>query len=289
MLVPESPKYYNENEIAGRGMGSMLRLGIIGCGNMGGAMLRQMLKAGVFSADEVLVSDHSQEVRSRLEKELGVHTVCDNRQAAALPYLLLAVKPQYAQEVCREIADSVSADTLVLSIVTGLELSRLCEILNHERLHLIRVMPNTPALVGEGVLAACRGKEVTEEEWAFAMKALSSMGVAEEVPEHLMDAVTGVSGSSPAFAFLFLEALADAGVRAGLSRAVSQRFAAQVLAGSGKLALETGLHPGQLKDMVTSPAGTTIEGVAALEKAGFRSAVLEAVDAAVRKAKSFHK
>ena len=266
----------------------MMRFGIIGCGNMGGAMLRQMLKAGVFSADEVLVSDPSADVRNRIQGELGVHTTQDNRQAAALPCVLLAVKPQYAQGVCEEIASAVSENALVLSIVTGFELSKLGELLKNNQLHIIRVMPNTPALVGEGVLAACRGERVTDAEWAFALKALSSMGLAEEVPEHLMDAVTGLSGSSPAFAFLFLEALADAGVRAGLSRAVSQKFAAQVLAGSGKLALETGLHPGQLKDMVTSPAGTTIEGVASLEKAGFRSAVMEAVNAAVQKSKSFH-
>ena len=152
--------------------------------------------------------------------------------------------------------------------------------------HIVRIMPNTPAMVGEGVLAACRSESVTEEEWAFAMNLLSCMGLAQEVPENLMDAVTGVSGSSPAFVFLFLEALADAGVRGGLPRAMAQRFAAQVLIGSGKLALETGLHPGQLKDMVTSPAGTTIEGVAALEKDGFRAAVMDAVDAAIRKSRA---
>ena len=138
------------------------------------------------------------------------------------------------------------------------------------------------------VLAAARGQQVTDGEWAYALELLSCMGMAEPVPERLMDAVTGLSGSSPAFVFMFLEALSDAGVRAGLPRALASRLAAQTLVGSGKLAQETGLYPGQLKDMVTSPAGTTIEGVAALEKGGFRAAVMDAVDAAVRKSRSFH-
>ena len=161
-------------------------------------------------------------------------------------------------------------------------------LLGNEQAHIIRIMPNTPALVGEGVLAACRSPQVTQQEWSFAQKLLSSMGMTEEVPESLMDAITGVSGSAPAFAFLFLEALADAGVRGGLPRGMAQRFAAQVLLGSAKLALETGRHPGELKDMVTSPAGTTIEGVAVLERHGFRFSVMDAVDAAIRRAKSFH-
>lgn len=266
----------------------MKKIGIIGCGNMGGAMLRQLLSAGIFTGDEVCAADKSPAARQKLQSEWGIEATADNAQAAKAPIVLLAVKPQFIAAVGAEIAPVLGRDTLVLSIVAGWEIRMLKKLLNHDQAHIVRVMPNTPAMVGEGVLAACRSEQVTEEEWALAMRMLACMGVAEEVPERLMDAVTGLSGSSPAFAFLFMEALADAGVRAGLPRATAQRFAAQVLAGSGKLALETGLHPGQLKDMVTSPAGTTIEGVAALEKAGFRSAVMEAVDAAVKKSQSFH-
>lgn len=266
----------------------MIRLGIIGCGNMGGAMLRQMLKAKLFTPEEVLVADKNPSLRAELKSELGVNVSHQNAEAAAAPCLLLAVKPQFISEVGREIAGHVAPEALVISIVAGYDLKMLHGLLNNEKQHIIRVMPNTPAMVGEGVLAACRGECVTDGEWAFAMKLLSAMGMAEEVPERLMDAVTGLSGSSPAFAFLFMEALSDAGVRAGLPRATAQRFAAQVLLGSGKLALATEKHPGQLKDMVTSPAGTTIEGVAALEKNGFRYAVMEAVDEAVKKSKSFH-
>ena len=267
----------------------MYKLGIIGCGNMGGAMLRQALKAGIFPPEEVLVADLNPSLRTQLKSELRVNVTFDNRQAAACPVALLAVKPQFIQAVCEEIAPAVTDKTLILSIVAGYDLAMLHGLLKNDRLPIVRIMPNTPAMVGEGVLAAARGQYVTDEEWAFAQRLLSCLGLAEEVPERLMDAVTGLSGSSPAFAFLFLEALADAGVRGGLPRDMAQRYAAQVLIGSGKLALETGKHPGQLKDMVTSPAGTTIEGVAALEKNGFRYAVMEAVNAAIEKSKSLHK
>lgn len=266
----------------------MKRLGVIGCGNMGGAMLRQMLKSGLFMPGEVIVSDSNAAAREKIHRETGVEATEDNTQAARAQAVLLAVKPQYVRSVIAEIAGSLDRDTLILSIVTGYDIAMLQALLGREGAHIVRVMPNTPALVGEGVLAACRSEQVTEAEWAQVMGCLSCMGLAEEVPEPLMDAVTGVSGSSPAFVFMFLEALADAGVRGGLPRATAQRFAAQVLIGSGKLALETGLHPGQLKDMVASPAGTTIEGVAALERDGFRGAVLDAVEAAIQKAKSFH-
>ncbi len=266
----------------------MIKLGIIGCGNMGGAMLRQMLKAGLFTPEEVIVSDKNPSLRAQLKSELGVNVTYRNEEAAAAPTLLLAVKPQFVREVGAEIAGAVNPSALIISIVAGYDLAMLHALLQSDAAHIIRVMPNTPAMVGEGVLAACRGQHVTDEEWKLGMKLLSCMGMAEEVTENLMDAVTGLSGSSPAFVFLFLEALADAGVRGGLPRATAQRFAAQTLLGSAKLALETGKHPGQLKDMVTSPAGTTIEGVAALERNAFRSAVIEAVDAAIQKSKSFH-
>lgn len=264
----------------------MIRFGVIGCGNMGGAMLRQLLKQGIFQPDEVLAADKNAALLSQLQKELGVGTADNNRQAAAAPIVLLAVKPQYLPDVAQEIRGAVSKGALILSIVTGYSLAALQELLGAPDAAILRVMPNTPALVGEGVLAACKNEFVDGAQWDAALRMLSCMGLAEAVPEKLMDAVTGLSGSSPAFAFLFLEALSDAGVRGGLPRDLARRFAAQTLLGSAKLALETGLHPGQLKDMVTSPAGTTIEGVAALEKDGFRFAVMDAVDAAIRRAQA---
>lgn len=265
----------------------MKTLGIIGCGNMGGAMLRRICSSGLVAADEIVIADKNAALRSRLAAELGVQAAAGNEEAARCETLLLAVKPQFLPDVCVDIAPVIEKDTLLLSIVAGCSMDQLRAHLSlPDDAHLIRIMPNTPALVGEGMLAVCRSGAVTEDEWAFAGKLLSSMGLVLEVPEKMMDAVTGLSGSSPAFAFMFMEALADAGVRGGLPRDAAQKMAAQVLLGCGKMALETGRHPGELKDMVTSPAGTTIEGVAALEKRGFRGAVMEAVEAAIEKARS---
>ena len=266
----------------------MRTFGIIGCGNMGGAILRAVVKSNLFSASDIIASDKNPDLCGKIQKELGVSAAPDNLAAARADCLLLAVKPQFFQDMAAEIRPALREGTLILSIVAGYDLAMLRQTLG-ENVHLIRIMPNTPAMVGEGVLAACRGEAVTDAEWDFTMQLLSRMGMTAQVTENLMDAVTGVSGSSPAFVFLFMEALADAGVRGGLPRATAYQMAAQVLVGCGRLALETGMHPGQLKDMVTSPAGTTIEGVYALEKGGFRAAVMDAVDAAIQKSKSFHK
>ena len=184
----------------------VIRLGIIGCGNMGGAMLRQAVKAGLLKPDEILVSDKNPDILKKLAEELSVSVTRDNAAAAAAPCVLLAVKPQFVGEVGEEIAPHVKADALILSIVAGCDLKTLHGLLQNENAHIVRIMPNTPALVGEGVMAACPGERVTDEEWAFAARLLSCMGLVQEVPENLMDAVTGVSGSSPAFVFLFLEA-----------------------------------------------------------------------------------
>ena len=262
----------------------MVRLGIIGCGNMGGAMLGRILQSGVLEREEILVADHSPQIRERIREQWGVATTGDNTAAASAPCVLLAVKPQYMDQVGEEIAPCLKKDTLVLSIVMGYDLAGLSACLRRQAGPCVRIMPNTPAMVGEGVIALCRGEGVDDSQWRFAQTLMAPLGLVQAVPESWMDAVTGVSGSSPAFAFLFLEALADAGVRGGLPRETARKFAAQALLGSAKLALETGLHPGQLKDMVTSPGGTTIEGVAALEKNGFRFAVMDAVDAAIQKA-----
>lgn len=265
----------------------MYRLGFIGCGNMGGAMLQKMLKAGLFQPEEVIVSDISSAIRDQWQQEWHIHVTDDNRTAAQAEILFLGVKPQYLAAVADEIKGVIRKDTLIISIVMSYSLEKLSEMLNIPQSAIVRVMPNTPALVGEGVLAACRNALVSDEQWRLAMEMLSCMGLAREVDEKLMDAVTGVSGCGPAFCFLFIEALADAGVRGGLTRKMALEFAAQTLLGSAKMLLETGKHPGELKDMVTSPAGATIEGVAALERNGFRYAAIEAVDAAIKRAKSF--
>jgi len=264
-----------------------VKISFIGCGNMGGAMLRRILEEKHAQPCEILVADKNPVLLEKMKKELGVQVTKDNKQAARADCVFLAVKPQFIEGVLKEIAPDINPHALIISIVMSYSVRRIAALLGKEEAHVVRVMPNTPAMVGEGVMAACRGENVTDDEWAYAMKLLSAMGLAEEVPEHLMEAVTGVSGCGPAYCFLFVEALADAGVRAGLPRATAQRIAAQTLLGSGKMVLDTGMHPGQLKDMVTSPGGATIEGVAALEKGAFRACAMDAVKAAIEKAKSF--
>jgi len=261
----------------------MYKIGFIGCGNMGGAMLKKMLKSGLFMANEVIIADKSKEIRSVWENEWGIATTDDNRKAINAEIIYLAVKPQFLNDVAEEIAVLLPKDALIVSIVMSYDLSRLGQILQNPTAHIVRVMPNTPALVGEGVLAACRNDFVTQKQWQVALDMFSCMGLAREVPENLMEAVTGVSGCGPAFACLFIEALADGAVQFGLPRAKAYEFAAQAVAGAAKMVLETGAHPGVLKDQVCSPGGTTIAGVAALEEAGFRSAVMKACAACIEK------
>lgn len=264
----------------------MNKVGFIGCGNMGGAMLKKMLSDGLFLPEQIIISDKSPEILDRWARE-GVNVTESNKEAVNAEIVFLAVKPQFLRNVAEEIADAIQPGTLILSIVMSYNLALLGDILKNPDLPIVRIMPNTPALVGEGVLAACKNQHVTDQQWDLSMRMLSCMGMAREVPEHLMNAVTGISGCGPAFVFLFIEALADAGVRSGLTRKMALEFAAQTLLGSAKMLLETGKHPGELKDMVTSPAGATIEGVATLEKNRFRYAAIEAVEAAINRAKSF--
>lgn len=191
----------------------------------------------------------------------------DNRKAAAAEVLILSVKPQFYADAIAEIRDCIRDDQLVITIAPGKTLSWLEEQFG-KRVKIVRTMPNTPALVGEGMTAACVNQYVTEEEKAYALKILDSFGKVELVPEHLIDAVVAVSGSSPAYVFMFIEAMADAAVAEGMPRTQAYEFAAQAVYGSAKMVLETGKHPGELKDMVCSPAGTTIEAVRILEKKG---------------------
>ena len=178
--------------------------------------------------------------------------------------------------VIPEIKDEVNADALVISIAAGKTMMQIEQAFGR-KLKLVRCMPNTPAMVGEGCSGVCRNELVSDEEMEICMKLLSSFGIAEEIPEKLIDAVGAVSGSSPAYVFMFIEAMADAAVAGGMPRQQAYKFAAQAVLGSAKMVLETGKHPGELKDMVCSPAGTTIQAVRVLEEKGMRSAVIEAM------------
>lgn len=256
----------------------MMKLGFIGTGNMAGAIMGGIIQKGIFRPEQIIGADISEAGRRKAKETYGIEVTEDNRKAAAAEVLILSVKPQFYADAIAEIRDCIRDDQLVITIAPGKTLSWLEEQFG-KRVKIVRTMPNTPALVGEGMTAACVNQYVTEEEKAYALKILDSFGKVELVPEHLIDAVVAVSGSSPAYVFIFIEAMADAAVAEGMPRTQAYEFAAQAVYGSAKMVLETGKHPGELKDMVCSPAGTTIEAVRILEKKGFRSAVIEAMRA----------
>lgn len=253
-----------------------MKLGFIGTGNMAGAIMGGIIQNEIFKPEEIIGSDISETGRQKVRETYGIQVTGDNREAAAAEVIVLSVKPQYYAETIAEIKDCVREDQLVITIAPGKTLSWLEEQFG-KAVKIVRTMPNTPALVGVGMTAACVNEYVTEEEKAYALKILGSFGKVEVVAESLIDAVVAVSGSAPAYVFMFIEAMADAAVAEGMPRPQAYQFAAQAVYGSAKMVLETGKHPGELKDMVCSPAGTTIEAVAVLEERGFRSAVIEAM------------
>ncbi len=260
-------------------------IGFIGCGNMGSAMMRGILEAGKCGPQDIIVSARHPQKAEALQKELGVRAAKDNCEAAGCADILfLAVKPQQYESVIREIAGVVRGEQIVVSIAPGKTLQWLAQQFG-KPVKLVRMMPNTPATVKEGMTGVCAGEHVTPEELEKVCGLCGGFSRTEVVPEHLMEVVTGVSGSSPAYVFLFIEAMADAAVAEGMPRAQAYRFAAQAVLGSAKMVLDTGLHPGELKDMVCSPGGTTIEAVGVLEGKGLRGAVYEAVRACVRKSR----
>ncbi|MCM1266923.1 MAG: pyrroline-5-carboxylate reductase [Bacteroidales bacterium] len=262
-----------------------MKIGFIGLGNMARAIIGGMLREGIAAKEDILGSAKTQKTLDAVREEYGIGVEASNRQvAAAADVLILAVKPQFLEDVIGEIRDAVKDGALVISIAAGKTLSWLAQTFDRP-LGLVRCMPNTPALVGEGCTGLCADDIVTKEELAYSLRLMGSFGKAILVEERLMDAVGAVSGSSPAYVFLFIEAMADAAVAAGMPRGQAYEFAAQAVYGSAKLVLETGKHPGELKDMVCSPGGTTIEGVKVLEEAGFRGAVMDALLAAVEKSR----
>ncbi len=281
----------NNTAAGGRGaryaeerMNIHMKLGFIGCGNMATAILGGILKKQLVPADEIIASALHQETLNLAAEAYGIHTTTDNREAAAADIVFLAVKPQFYEEVIREIRDAVSEQQIIVSIAPGTSIAVITEWFG-KKIKLIRTMPNTPAMVGEGVTAVCPAETVTEEELRRVLELFEACGSAEVMPERLVDAVVSVSGSSPAYVFMLIEAMADGAVRDGIPRAQAYRLAAQAVLGSAKMVLETGKHPGELKDMVCSPAGTTIEAVAALEAAGFRHAILAGMKACTDKTK----
>jgi pyrroline-5-carboxylate reductase len=262
-------------------------IGFLGAGKMATALARGVINAGVVSAGDVIASDPIGAAREAFAQATGARVTERNSEVvAASDVVVIAVKPDQVVGLLGELsADWNTGRHLVVSIAAGVTLARM-EAAGPAGLRVIRVMPNTPALVGASASAFAVGSSATRVDAQTVQQFLGSVGIALEVKEKLLDAVTGVSGSGPAYGFLMIEALADGGVAAGLPRDIAQRLAAQTLLGAAKMVLETGQHPGALKDAVCSPGGTTIEAIHALEKGGVRAALIGAVRVAADKAKA---
>ncbi len=264
-------------------------VGFIGAGNMATALMRGMLKQN-FPASEIYATDLDSKKTQALQESLGIHAVAEAGELIkSCPIVFLATKPHGIVPLLKEHAKLATSDsTLWLSIAAGVTTTTIEEALESGA-RVIRIMPNTPALVGEGASGVSAGINASPGDVALARQLMGAVGICELINESMMDALTGVSGSGPAYVFLAIEAMADGGVRAGLPRPTALRLAAQTMKGAAALVLETGKHPGELKDMVTSPGGTTIAGVAALEAAGFRNALISAVTAAAGRSKELSK
>ncbi|MBR1649647.1 MAG: pyrroline-5-carboxylate reductase [Lachnospiraceae bacterium] len=268
-----------------------MKIGFIGLGNMARAIIGGILKDKIIPAKDIIGSDKFEAARKNAAKDFKITAVDSNiKVVEESDILFFAVKPQFLPEVLEEIKGSVKKETVIVSIVAGKTIGYLEDGLKvgnskTSKVKIVRCMPNTPALVGEGCTGVSPNANVTKAELEKVLKILSSFGKAHVVSEKLMDAVGAVSGSSPAFVFMFIEAMADGAVAGGMPRAQAYEFAAQAVLGSAKLVLETGKHPGELKDMVCSPGGTTIEGVKVLEECGMRGAIMDAMEAVIEKTK----
>lgn len=263
-----------------------MKIGFIGLGNMASAMIGGMIQKELVKAEDILGSDARQESVERAVEKFGITGMGKNTETASeSDVLVLSIKPQMYEGVIGEIRDSIREDTVIVSIAPGKTMEWLEKQFGRKR-KLVRCMPNTPALVGEGCTGVCFHELVSQEEKKNTLKLLESFSKAIEVAENLMDVVVGISGSSPAYVFMFIEAMADSAVADGMPRKQAYEFAAQAVLGSAKMVLETGMHPGELKDMVCSPGGTTIEAVKVLEEKGLRSAIIEAQSACVKKSRS---
>ena len=266
-------------------MAKPLRIGFLGAGKMASALAKGIVKAGLARPEDLIGSDVIEAARAAFAKEVGCKITASNVEVAEFAnVLVVAVKPDQVEALLRELAGRITEEHLVVSIAAGVTLAKLSGAVQ-EGMRVVRVMPNTPALVGASASAFAVGGSASSEDGAIVQRIFSAVGVAFQVKESLLDAVTGLSGSGPAYGYAIIEALSDGGVAAGLPRDVATKLAAQTMLGAAKMVLETGQHPGALKDMVTSPGGTTIEGLHELEKGRLRATLINAVRAAAEKSK----
>lgn len=265
------------------------KIAFIGSGNMAEALIKGLIAVGATRAERITATDVSADRPAHLQKTYGITVAKTNTDAAReAGIVILCVKPPVVEKVLAEISAVVDDTKLIISIAAGIALGKIEKALP-EGAHVVRVMPNTPVLVLAGAAALSGGKNATTEDLALVQSMFSSVGRAVVVDEKMMDAVTGLSGSGPAYVFMIIDALSDAGVKAGLPRPLALELAAQTLYGSAKMVLETKEHPGKLRDMVTSPGGTTIEGLHALEKGKFRATLMNAVEAAAARSRELGK
>ena len=268
----------------------MRTLGLIGAGNMGSAILRGMLDANYMKASQVVVCDSSRRRMEELADEFPSVTYCDSAVdlVQQCDMIILAVKPHFIQGVIDDLGEGLNGKA-VISIAAGWTTDMLAEALEGTGATFLRVMPNTPAMVGEGMTALCDNSTFTKEDFTFAKGIFDAVGRTVILPERLFDGVIAISGSSPAYVFMMIEAMADAGVKEGIPRACAYEMAAQSVLGSALMVLSSGTHPASLKDAVCSPGGTTIEAVEELERKGFRAAVMDAMAACAEKSRQMSK
>ena len=262
------------------------KLGIIGAGNMASAIVKGIIKSKIYDKSEIIISDINKIQRKKIEDDFGIKTTADNEELAQKSdVILFAVKPQYFLSSIENIDKKNLNNKLIISIMAGLSIEKIAKSLMTD-VQISRIMPNTPALVNEAMSVICFADNVSDENKKLVVEIFDSIGKSKISEESKIDAVTAISGSSPAYVFMMIEAMADAGVLLGLSR---DFLASQTIMGSAKLFLETNIHPAKLKDMVCSPGGTTIEAVRVLEQKGFRSALIEAMIACDNKSKDMGK
>jgi pyrroline-5-carboxylate reductase len=273
------------SEQSGQNVTAGLRIAVLGAGKMGGILLQAFLRSGLFSAEQITVTVAHQVRAEALTKQFGLAVTTDNLRAVqGADIVLLAVKPTQVVQLVREVAPSLKQGVFLLSIAASVKTTAIEEAAEG-LMPVIRAMPNTPAMLGAGITALCRGRFVADEQLALAQKIFETVGRVVVVDEKHMDAVTGLSGSGPAFLYIILESLAEAGVNVGLPREIATQLAAQTAYGAAKMVLETGSHPALLKDEVTTPAGCTVDGILELEEGGLRVTLIKAVKRATERAR----
>jgi len=262
------------------------KIGFIGSGNMAQAIIKGLLSKNIIKPENIIASDPDEKKLQKLCEEKRIKTTKNNLEVIEnAEIIILAIKPNVFKQVLQEIKGLIREDQILVSIAAGISIDFIKNHIKNEKIKIVRVMPNMPALVGEGMSAICCNQNLSEEELIYIKDIFDSIGKSEFIDEKYMDSVTAISGSSPAYVYLFIEALADGGVLLGLPRDIAYRLASQAVLGAAKMVLETNMHPGVLKDFVCSPGGTTIEAIKVFEKNGFRGIVMDAMVACYEKAK----